>query len=220
MSVLPAPASCSTERLYAAALRGEHVAVVDGDDRRHSLPVARWTTADEGDRRLLAACAGATLDVGCGPGRMTHGLTATGGTAVGIDVSHEAVRQTRARGATAVRRDVYGRVRGVGRWDTVLLADGNIGIGGDPVRLLRRAHDLLGVRGRVVVDLGRPGGRHAVVEYRLAGAGLLSEPFAWAHVPADAITPLAEAAGFTVVRHLTSSGRWAAVLLKDVPDAA
>jgi SAM-dependent methyltransferase len=212
--------STATEVLYAAALRGEPVTVVDHRERHLPLPVARWSTADASDHRLIEDCVGATLDVGCGPGRMTQGLADRGATAVGIDVCREAVRQTRARGATAFRRDVFGAVPWEGRWDTVLLADGNIGIGGDPVRLLRRVHDLLGWGGRVVVDLAPPGGQSRVMEYRLAGAGLVSDPFPWAVVSTDAITDLAESSGFVVHRTYVWHGRWYAVLVKGVPDAA
>ena len=42
------------------------------------------------------------------------------------------------RGVTGPARDVFDPLPGEGRWETALLADGNIGIGGDPVALLRR----------------------------------------------------------------------------------
>ena len=208
------------DALYAAALRGESVTVVDDRERHQPLPVARWSTVDASDRRLLGQCLGDTLDVGCGPGRMTEGLADTAGTAVGIDVCPEAVRQTRARGANALRRDVFGGVPRTGRWGTVLLADGNIGIGGNPVRLLRRAHDLLAPNGRVVVDLAPPGGRSQVMEYRLASADRVSEPFRWAVVSVDAIWSVAAGGGFAVRRTHEWNGRWYAVLVKDVADAA
>ena len=41
----------------------------------------------------------------------------------------------------------------------MLLADGNIGIGGDPGRLLDRCRDLLGPDGDVIVELEPPGTR-------------------------------------------------------------
>ena len=82
--------------------------------------------------------------------------------ALGIDVVHEAVGQTRARGAAALRRDIFGAVPGEGRWQTALLADGNVGIGGDPVALLRRLRRLLLPGGRVVVEVAPPGVTHPV----------------------------------------------------------
>src|SRR5689334_4305951 len=54
-----------------------------------------------GDRRLLDHCAGATLDVGCGPGRLTAELARRGTPALGVDIAPEAVRQARRRGAPA-----------------------------------------------------------------------------------------------------------------------
>ena len=51
-----------------------------------------------------------------------------------------------------VRRDVFGPLPGEGTWRHVLLADGNIGIGGDPLRLLRRAARLLRPGGTVLVE--------------------------------------------------------------------
>ena len=51
-----------------------------------------------------------------------------------------------------VRRDVLGPLPGEGTWDHVLLADGNIGIGGDPLRLLHRAAHLLRPGGTVLVE--------------------------------------------------------------------
>ena len=60
-------------------------------------------------------------------------------------------------GALALQRDVFGYLPGTGRWATVLLADGNIGIGGDPVALLRRAQNLLRPGGAVVTEISPPG---------------------------------------------------------------
>ena len=99
------------------------------------LPVGRWNDDDDAhDASLLGHCRGATLDIGCGPGRLVARLSRLGHVALGIDVVPEAVRQARERGAAAIVRDVFDPVPGEGRWDTALLADGNIGIGGDPVR--------------------------------------------------------------------------------------
>jgi SAM-dependent methyltransferase len=109
--------------------------------------------ADVGDLALLGHCVGATLHVGCGPGRMSQTLAAQGAGVMGIDVVPEAVRQTRAGGACALVRDVFGPLPGEGRWDTALLADGNVGIGGDPVMLMRRVRDLLAPGGRAVVEV-------------------------------------------------------------------
>jgi len=99
-----------------------------------------------------------------------------------------------------------------GTWGTALLADGNIGIGGDPARLLRRVRDLVAPGGRVVVDLAAPGSgiRHRWARIRTVHH--TSRPFRWAEVAADAVEPLARAAGLARIERHDHRGRWFAVL--------
>ena len=99
-------------------------------------------TREPPDRLLLGHCRGATLDVGCGPGRMSAQLAELGHSVLAVDVVPEAVDLARARGVAALQRNVFDPMPGEGCWDTVLLADGNIGIGGAARRAaasLRRA---------------------------------------------------------------------------------
>lgn len=205
----------SFAEVYGAALRGVGCEVV-GRRTSMPLPVASWTrAADRSDLAVLAACTGPTLDVGCGPGRMTEHLTRTGHAALGIDVVAEAVFQTRARGAAALLRDVYDPVPGEGRWRTVLLADGNIGIGGDPRRLLARSAALLGMGGQVVVDLAAPGSGVAARSLYLRTETARSEPFLWSTVAADRIGVVSASAGLVVSRLARHEDRWFAVLAKE-----
>jgi hypothetical protein len=99
-----------------------------------------------------------------------------------------------------------------GRWDTVLLADGNIGIGGDPVRLLRRVASLLSPRGTVVVEVGAPGSPTASYSVRLEVAGRMSAPFAWALVDLGALETLAGQASLRTLQVLNVQNRWIAQL--------
>ena len=133
--------------VYTHALQGHPCTVWEGDLAPQPLPTHAWLArADAADLALLAHCQGPTLDIGCGPGRMTEALALAGHAVLGIDVVPEAVRQTRARGVPALRRSVFDPLPGEGRWETALLADGNIGIGGDPVALLERARELVATR--------------------------------------------------------------------------
>lgn len=52
-------------------------------------------------------------------------------------------------------------------WAQVLLANGNIRIGIDPARTVRRARQLLGAEGIILAELGRPcaGGRRAYLRW-------------------------------------------------------
>jgi len=206
---------------YEAALLGEPCrVVVDGDADGHRLSVARWQAgADPADVAMLDMCRGATVDVGCGPGRLTSELLARGVPAMGIDIVPEAVRQTRARGGLALERDVFALLPAEGRWGTALLADGNIGIGGDPVRLLRRIARIVSPDGRIVVELDRPGGgvrKHRVV---LHVAGARTRPFPWAVVPADRVASVADLASLRVVELVEAGGRWFSALERTGGDA-
>jgi SAM-dependent methyltransferase len=213
MQVVPLHGSYAT--VFASALRGATCEVLGLDGRPHLLPVGDWTRpVDLGDLALLAECRGETLDVGCGPGRMTRALAERGHAVLGIDVVPEAVRMTRRRGGVAILRDVFEVVPGEGRWGSVLLADGNIGIGGDPRALLTRARSLLAPGGRVVVDLAAPGTGVLTRQIRLQTAQMRSRAFPWAFVGADAIGTVAVGAGLSVLALHSHGDRWFAVLEK------
>jgi SAM-dependent methyltransferase len=143
---------------FDPALRGGRCVLELAGGDVVELPATRWhAEPDAFDELLLARCTGHTLDIGCGPGRLTSALGERGVPALGVDISQVAVGLTRQRGALALRADVFGRLPGEGRWRHVLLADGNVGIGGDPAVLLRRVATLLAPDGTALVELERPG---------------------------------------------------------------
>lgn len=177
------------------------------------LPVERWgRAAHGGDEVLLGRCAGPTLDVGCGPGRLVGELVRRGVVALGVDVSSVAVSLTRARGAPALRRSVFERLPGEGRWGHVLLADGNIGIGGNPVRLLTRASELLRRGGTALVEVEPPGSGVRRSRVRVSGEG--DGWFAWAWLAADAVERTAGEAGLATRWIRPQDGRWFAELVR------
>lgn len=134
---------------------------------------------------------------------------------MGVDVSPSAVAQARDRGAPVIRRSVFEDLPGNGRWGTVLLMDGNVGIGGNPVALLRRVRDLIRRSGRVLAEVAPPGIPARRLRVRLEGASFSSDPFPWAEVGADGVAAVARAAGF-FVRDVWSEGfRWFAQLQAD-----
>lgn len=199
---------------FDAALNGHVCDVVRFGGSTVRLPAERWLgPPDPVDHELLLSrCLGPTLDVGCGPGRLTAALLARGTVALGIDMSDVAVRRTIARGATALQRDVFGAIPGAGRWHHVLLADGNVGIDGDPVRLLRRALELVCSGGTVVAELARPGVGLRRERLRLRVQGRTSGGFDWAHVGADVADSLAAVTGSELIELDRMDGRWVAVL--------
>ena len=188
---------------------------IRGDDGvDHRIDASAWCRHHlPGDRALLSRCGGPTLDVGCGPGRLTGALNKLGHPALGIDVSAAAVRLARARGAMALRRDVFGALPGHGRWRHLLLADGNIGIGGDPDRLLRRCRELVAADGRIHLELAAPGTRSWSGNAEIRdGDGAPARPFRWAVLALDDLAAVAEAGALRVLDTWTEADRWFATL--------
>lgn len=111
-----------------------------------------------------------------------------------------------------LHRSVFDRLPGTGRWGTVLLLDGNLGIGGDPVALLIRSAELLAPDGVVVAELDPPGTPAAPTTARLEVAGAPGPWFAWDRVPAERAAPLAALAGLAVTETWEADGRWFVVL--------
>lgn len=161
-----------------------------------------------GDEELLNRCAGATLDIGCGPGRLITALQERRILSLGVDVSAEAIKQSRIRGALVLHGDVFRRIPAHGRWGTILLADGNVGIGGNPDALLTRCRSLLSAGGIVLAELSAPHVPSFRGTVRLEADGVLSEPFPWAGVNAIDIKELAEASSFEISKVWTAADRW------------
>ena len=193
---------------YEAALDGAPVDAV-GSAGVVTLAVARWSDEPDAiDDLMLARCEAPVLDVGCGPGRLVGALNARGVPALGIDVSARAVEQARDRGAIALRRAVEQPVPAEGRWGTVLLADGNIGIGGDPAALLDRCRLLLGPRGLVLVETDEADDADDTSPVILRDAdGRTSRPMPWARVGARTLGVLAARCGFAVLEQWRLGGR-------------
>ncbi len=208
------PTRISTAEALDAAFAGEPCQFVLADGRRLPLATHRWTgTASVGDIALfIERSSGSTLDLGCGPGRLAGALQDRGVNVLGVDISPEAVRQTRARGARALCRDVFADLPGAGSWARVLLADGNIGLGGRPDHLLRRVSALLAPRGSALVELAGSGAVSVQEGVRLCVGQRESGPFDWATVGVDAIAEVAAVAGLVVVDVTTLDGRHVATL--------
>lgn len=165
------------------------------------------------DEHVLRQCTSRpTLDLGCGPGRFPSWLHARGLPALGVDSSAAAVRMTRQRGGTAIHRDVFAPLPAEGCWGQILLIDGNIGIGGDPVQTLRRTARLLAENGTVVVEIDSPTTESCNEWIRWETDDYLGQWFPWSRVGAGALNDIARAAGFRVSQVIEIHDRVIALL--------
>jgi SAM-dependent methyltransferase len=170
----------------------------------HELAIDAWAgPATLEERQMLDGLRPAVLDVGCGPGRIAAALAEIGVPSLGIDVSPAALATASESGAIVLERSVFDPLPGEGRWSTLLLLDGNIGIGGDPERLLTRLGQLIADDGQALVEVQPPGSPLVRDVVRLCGAGIgaggpdgAGPWFDWAWVGADDIAGLAAASGF------------------------
>ena len=205
---------CAPTTLFDAALSGASVEVriehsrQAGYVRSGAVDTAAWSRLSAADEVVVSRCEGPVLDLGCGPGRFVEALACRGVPALGVDLSREAVVQTRLRGACALVRDVHERLPGEGRWGTVLLADGNIGIGGDPFALLRRCRDVLRPGALALVEASPEPSHDVRTTVTLHGpGGRRSIPVPWAVLGTPALVRVAAAAGFVAVEDWRVGGR-------------
>jgi SAM-dependent methyltransferase len=193
-----------------ALVGGRALSLVSADGVEVPLDITRFLgPADEADRLVLERCVAPVLDVGCGPGRMVHALAARGLPALGVDIADMAIVLTTNRGAPALARDIFDAVPGEGRWPTILLLDGNVGIGGDVTKLLCRTNRLLAPAGSVIVEASAVGSDvDEVLQVRFGQDG---EPvggwFDWAVVSVSGIVRHGANAGLAPQDYWSAGGR-------------
>jgi SAM-dependent methyltransferase len=200
----------SAVELYGAALRAGPLYVRTEDGSCRDLPLEQWLgPLGAADAGVLERAVGPVLDVGCGPGRHVLALARRGVLALGVDATPDAVLHARARGAPVMLGSVFAPIPGAGHWRTALLLDGNVGIGGRPVALLRRLCGLLRGDGLVLCELDPPGAptRSELIALE-DGEGSRSDWFPWARVSADAAGMLARRAAMELDAVWEHEGRW------------
>jgi len=135
--------------------------------------------------------------------------------AAGVDVSPTAVRIATRAGLIVLNTSVFDDLPLEGGWGTLLLLDGNIGIGGDPGALLARCAQLLTTDGALIVEVSADPDRDHAYEGTLEDErGRRSDVFPWAEIGIDALRARSAAAGLRVVQDWVSDGRWFARLVR------
>ena len=188
--------------LYEQALDGQRCWIRQEDGRVKRLPVHDWLIGSQPDnpfdRAIVGMCTGPTIDLGCGPGRLVADLLRRGVPALGVDQSACAVELARSSGVPVLRRDLLGPLPGVGRWHTALLADGNVGLGGDPWRVLQRAGELLRRGGECLAEFDTAASGVEARWVRLESDQAIGPWFRWATVGLDCAARIAADVGLVL----------------------
>jgi hypothetical protein len=139
---------------------------------------------------------------------MVQALSEAGVPALGVDMSAVAVQGARSRGALAIKARLAERLPAEGRWETVLLMDGNIGIDGDVGALLERCRALLVPGGAIIIEVDPRPAWHQTRRVRLTaeGAGCSAE-LTWTRTGAAAVRRLARSLDLLVVEEWTAGSR-------------
>jgi hypothetical protein len=127
---------------------------------------------------------------------------------LGIDTSAEAVRLARGRGARALEQSIFAPVPHSGHWQSALLFDGNIGIGGSITALLGRCRQLIAPSGTLLVEVEADEQIDTVYSAVLEdGRGNRSDAFAWARTGTAGMTSRARDGGWAVTAVQRLQGR-------------
>ncbi len=181
-----------------------------------AVPVERWFgEPSPADPRTLRLAVGPVLDIGCGPGATcSRSRRPTCRSLVSTSPTHSC-GGPRRDGASVIRRSVFDDVPGAGEWMTCLLLDGNIGIGDDPVALLRRTREVYAPAVAYSLRQSRPAASPRRDDVHVQLDARRGPRFAWGSVSIDRLRTVAAAVGMPVVRCWSADGRWFAWLDRD-----
>ena len=199
---------------YASALHpGDsgvlYLTEVGARSARATMDVSRWhAEADTVDLMLLDAVTGPVLDIGSGPGRMVRAANRRGMEALGIDVAGAAVQLASSLGGSFLQASVFDALPSEGRWQTALLVDGNVGIGGDIPALLSRCRELLSPTGEIVVEVDAdPLQERRYLGQVVDSRGRRSGTFPWAEIGRDRLAELLPELLLELAQSWTVGGR-------------
>ena len=144
------------------------------------------SNADPLEEALLAHAAGHCLDIGCGAGRILRYLRAKSYAIEGIDIDPQLIQLCRELGDSPVHLASWETMEQLGRFDTHMLLNRSIGIGGNLAgvkRLLAQCAASASSGGVLLFDSYEISNPSGVIErtLRYKYRGEYSETFPWIH---------------------------------------
>lgn len=195
-------------QLFDQAYTGAPLQVEGASGASLQIDVPRWAgPADVVDLLVVSRCEPPVLDLGCGPGRLVRALTESGRSALGVDMSAAAVGTSLRHGGPALRARLEDPLPAEGRWGTVLLIDGNVGIGGDVPALLERCRQLMVPGGLLLCEVDTASQRHENQQIVLRSGHRISHPLGWSRIGAAALTAVAATLDLWVAEEWSAGGR-------------
>lgn len=163
------------------------------------------------ERSLLQGAHGPLLDIGCGPGRMLVAAEELGLAAYGVDSNPLAVAHARSQGATVFEQSIFDPLPG--EFQTLLLLDGNIGIGGNPQALLGHLRSISMPGAKLLVETDALAQLEVRYQAVLVDAdGHSSATFDWARLGAEPLHRHAVASGWTLLGSINRGVRQISLL--------
>ena len=191
-------------------------------DEEHQLDLGFYLTAqpDSLEEDLLAFGTGKFLDIGCGVGRIIRFLTAQGYDVVGIDIDSKLVNLCREFTGQPIHLLSWEQMDVLGCFDTLLLCNRSLGIGGDidgVKRLLKKFAVSAKPGGRLIFDSyeikHKTGVLERMLQYKYCGK--YSDPFPWIYISSDIAIQLLEQAGWRIEKVIREGDRYGVVARKD-----
>lgn len=176
-------------------LTTESLSLVSSSGEEWSLNVDRWLgPASAADTHALTRTNGRVLDVGSGPGRMLKAGSKMGIDIEGVDTDLSTALSLQKLGYTVHTGDIMDV--DLPSYESFLLMDGNLGMTGDPIGLLRRLCTLRTKNAVLIVEVESPLEKTRTELVRLKTNSTLSGSFYWSWVTVQDLGLIAETGGW------------------------
>jgi len=202
--------NCDPEAFFVCNEQGEY---------QLDLSFYLTPTADELEGAMLAYAVGRCLDIGCGAGRILRYLRAKSYFVVGIDIDPQLIQLCQELGDSLVHLVSWEMMGELGCFDTFMLLNRSIGIGGNLAgvkRLLAQCAISASSGGVLLFDsyeISDPAGvlqRTLRYKYR----GQYSDPFPWIYIGSEIAKRLLVETGWDCEMVIQSGDRYGVVARK------